>query len=236
MTAPTSGPEKAKYAAALKAMDYVEPGMKIGLGTGSTAFHFVNLMGERVAAGDNFKCVPTSSRTAEQAKSLNIPLITLDKAKRLDLVVDGADEFDPDMNLIKGAGGALLQEKLVAMAAKKMIVISDESKEVQQLGKFTLPVEVVQFGWEGTLKRVERQLKRVGLEGKTITRRLDGKKPYVTDEGHYLLDLQLDVIEDPAKLARQLKQIVGVVETGLFIKIADTVIVGYENGTTKVIG
>ncbi len=236
MTAPKSGPEKAKYTAALKAMDYVEPGMRIGLGTGSTAYYFVNLIGERVANGEKFKCVPTSYTTAKQASELNIPLVTLEEVNRLDLIVDGADEFDPDRNLIKGGGGALLQEKLVALMAKKMVVISDESKEVPTLGKFPLPVEIVQFGWESTQKRVAKLLSKADVGGLEIKRRMAGEQPLVTDEGHFILDLHLDRIGDAPKLHRQLKQIAGVVETGLFIKIADIVIVGHEDGTSKVIG
>ena len=236
MSIPSSGPEKAKYAAALKAMDYVKPGMKLGLGTGSTAFHFVNLIGAEVAKGADFLCVPTSSVTKSQAEKLNIPLTTLDEIGRLDLVVDGADEFDPDNNLIKGAGGALLQEKLVAIAAKKMIVISDDRKEVKTLGAFPLSVEVVQFGWEGTQARIAKTLEKSSVAGTKITRRMDGTNPYVTDEGHFILDLHLEKIDDAPRLARRLKQIVGLVETGLFINIAKTVIVGYEDGTTKVIG
>ena len=231
-----TGPEKAKLAAATKALEFVKSGMKLGLGTGSTAFHFVNLIGARVAAGDEFLCVPTSSKTKAQAEGLNIPLTTLDEIGALDLVVDGADEFDPENNLIKGAGGALLQEKLVAMSAKKMIVISDDSKQVETLGKFPLSVEVIQFGWETTQARIAKLLPKADVEGFEITRRMDGKKPYVTDEGHFILDLHLLKIADAPKLARRLKLIVGVVETGLFINIAKTVIVGYEDGTTKVIG
>lgn len=236
MSIPKSGPAKAKYVAALKAMEYVKPGMKLGLGTGSTAYYFVNLIGAEVANGLDVLCVPTSSKTKAQAEKLKIPLTTLDEAGRLDLVVDGADEFDPANNLIKGAGGALLQEKLVATAAKKMIVISDDSKEVDALGAFPLPVEVIQFGWENTQARIVKSLEKAEVGGNKVVRRMAGKKPYITDEGHYILDLHLESITDAPKLSRRLKQIVGVVETGLFINFAKFIIVGNADGTTKVIG
>lgn len=236
MSIPKSGPEKAKYIAALKAMEYVKPGMKLGLGTGSTAYHFVNLIGEAVARGEDYLCVPTSSQTKAQANGLNIPLTTLDEVGHLDVVIDGADEFDPDLNLIKGGGGALLQEKLVACSAADMIVISDDSKEVSTLGRFPLPVEVVQFGWESTQHRIAMLLKDADVHGHAITRRMDGETPFITDEGHYIFDLHLIKIANAPGLADELKKLVGVVETGLFIDIAKKVIVGNADGTSKVIG
>ncbi len=159
--------------------------------------------------------------------------MTLDQAGWLDLVVDGADEFDPHKNLIKGGGGALLQEKIVAAASDRMIVISDPSKEVQTLGAFDLPVEIVRFGWQTTTKLVARCLEGHDVDGRDWTLRGDG--PYVTDEGHYILDLKLGRIGDPEGLNRDLNLIPGVVETGLFCGLASTVIVGQEDGSARVI-
>lgn len=222
--------EAGKRAAALKALDFVENGMRLGLGTGSTAKWFVDLL---AGSGKKVTCVPTSSRTKAQAEALNIPLVTLDQAGWLDLVVDGADEFDPHKNLIKGGGGALLQEKIVAAASDRMIVISDPSKEVQTLGAFDLPVEIVRFGWKTTTKLVARCLEGHDVDGRDWTLRGDG--PYVTDEGHYILDLKLGRIGDPEGLNRDLNLIPGVVETGLFCGLASMVIVGQEDGSARVI-
>ena len=231
MSEPLSPAEAGKRAAALKALDYVEDGMRVGLGTGSTAKWFVDLLAE---SGKNVTGVPTSSRTKAQAEALNIPLVTLDQAGWLDLVVDGADEFDPDLNLIKGGGGALLQEKIVAAASERMVVISDPSKEVAALGGFDLPVEVVQFGWRTTSKLVERCLVQHDVDGRDWTIRGDG--PYVTDEGHFILDLKLGRIGDPVALNRDLNLIPGVVETGLFCGMASAVILGQPDGSARTIG
>ena len=235
MEKPEPGPERAKFAAAEKALDFVEPGMLLGLGTGSTADIFVRLLGERVAEGLEITGVPTSTRTRDLAASLNIPLTTLEEVEKLDLVIDGADEFDRRMNLIKGGGGALLQEKLVATAADKMVVITDRSKQVSHLGAFPLPVEVVKFGWKLTAKRIYEIISCAFVGGVDIIRRMDGDKPYITDEGHYILDLHLKKIDEPEKMAGQLKELVGVVDSGFFIEIADAVIVGREDGTTRLI-
>lgn len=235
MEIPTEGAAKAKYLAAAKALEFVKPGMKLGLGTGSTAAYFVELLGEKVAEGLEVLCVPTSSATKAQAEALGIPLTTLGEIRWLDLVVDGADEFDRRMNLIKGGGGALLQEKLVATAADKMIVISDNSKRVATLGAFPLPVEVVRFGWEVTENKILEIISRAFVGGVGISRRMAGDEPFVTDEGNYILDLHLKKIDEPPILAEQLKHVVGVVETGFFIDIAKVIIVGKEDGTTRVI-
>lgn len=235
MEIPTEGAAKAKYLAAEKALEFVKPGMKLGLGTGSTAAYFVDLLGEKVAEGLDVLCVPTSSATKAQAEALGIPLTTLGEIRWLDLVIDGADEFDGRMNLIKGGGGALLQEKLVATAAEKMIVISDNSKRVKTLGAFPLPVEVVRFGWEVTENKILEIISRAFVGGVGISRRMDGDKPFITDEGHYILDLHLKKIDEPPVLAAQLKEIVGVVESGFFIDICKVIIVGKEDGTTRVI-
>ncbi len=235
MEKPAPGPDRAKFAAAEKALDYVETGMTLGLGTGSTAAYFVKLLGERVADGLQVVGVPTSTRTRELAESLNIPLTTLNEAGKLDVVIDGADEFDRRMNLIKGGGGALLQEKLVAIAADKMVVISDDTKMVPHLGKFPLPVEVVRFGWKTTEKRILDVISCAFVGGIDIVRRMDGDAPYITDEGHYILDLHLKKIDEPEKMARQMKELDGVVDSGFFIDIASVVIVGKQDGTTRII-
>lgn len=235
MEKPAPGPDRAKYAAAEKALDYVEPGMILGLGTGSTAAYFVEMLGERVAQGLDIIGIPTSTRTRDQAASLNIPLTTLEEVDHLDVVIDGADEFDRRMNLIKGGGGALLQEKLVATAADKMVVITDDTKRVTHLGKFPLPVEVVQFGWKMTQKRIYDVICHAFVGGVDIVRRMEGDTPYITDEGHFILDLHLVKIDEPEKMAWQLKELIGVVDSGFFIEIADAVIVGKQDGTTRVI-
>ena len=223
--------ERAKRAASLRALDFVEDGMKLGLGTGSTAKWFVDLLGQ---SDKRITGVPTSSRTWAQAEGLGIPLATLDEAGWLDLTVDGADEFDGAMNLIKGGGGALLQEKIVASASDAMVVIADPSKEVATLGAYDLPVEIVRFGWATTTRMLSACLEDQDVDSRTWTLR-GGEAPYVTDEGHYILDLQLGRIGDVAKLNRDLNLIPGVVETGLFCDIATTVIVGHVDGTARII-
>ena len=223
--------ELGKRAAAMRALDFVEEGMTLGLGTGSTAKWFVDLLAE---SGKQVVGVPTSSVTQAQADSLGIRTTTLDKAGWLDLTVDGADEFDRDMNLIKGGGGALLQEKIVATASNRMVVITDPSKEVATLGAFDLPVEVVRFGWETTTRLVAECLAAHEVGGRDWSRR-GNYDPFVTDEGHYTLDLKLGRIGDPVALNRDLNLIPGVVETGLFCGIATTVIVGEPDGNARVI-
>ena len=223
--------ELGKRAAAIRALDFVEDGMKLGLGTGSTAKWFVDLLAK---SGKRVTGVPTSSVTKAQAEGLGIPLTTLDQAGWLDLTVDGADEFDGQMNLIKGGGGALLQEKIVATASDQMVVITDPSKEVAALGAFDLPVEVVHFGWGTTSRLVAECLETHDVAGRDWARR-GGDDAFVTDEGHYILDLKLGRVGDPVALNRDLNLIPGVVETGLFCGIASTVIVGQPDGTARVI-
>ncbi|MEM0943083.1 MAG: ribose-5-phosphate isomerase RpiA [Pseudomonadota bacterium] len=228
--------DAAKRAAALAAADLVEAGMTLGLGTGSTAVFLVDEIGRRVAGGLEVVAVPTSSRTRAQAEGLGIPLTTLGEVGRLDLTIDGADEFDGALNLIKGGGGALLQEKIVAAASDRMLVISDPSKEVPTLGAYPLPIEIVRFGWQATERHVAACLASADVEGRQITRRMADGKAYVTDEGHYIFDLSLGRIGDPAGLNAALNLIPGVVETGLFTGLASQVIVGHEDGTARVIG
>ncbi len=228
--------DRAKYAAAERALDFVKDGMRLGLGTGSTAAWFVRLLGEKVKnEGLDVTCVPTSSRTRDLADSLGIKLTTLDAIGWLDLTVDGADEFDPELNLIKGGGGALLQEKIVATASDQMLVISDDTKQVNNLGAFPLPVEVVRFGWETTKAIIEDTLSESEVVGQKVSIRLSQKEPYITDEGHYILDLHLHKIASPKVLGLLLNQIPGVVEHGLFIDVADVVAIGYASGESRLL-
>lgn len=227
--------EKAKYVSAKRASEYVEDGMKVGLGTGSTAAWLVRCLGERVRKeGLKIKGVPTSSRTAKLALELGIELLTLDEAKWLDLTIDGADEFDASLNLIKGGGGAHLQEKIVATASDKMIVITDTSKKVDMLGAFPLPLEVIPFGWQTTRMLVEEALENMNVSGRQTTLRMNGDAPFVTDEGNHILDLHLQRIVNPRELSLALNQMPGVVENGLFLDICDVVIVGYGDGRVEI--
>lgn len=226
--------DKAKFVAAKRAADLVEDGMRVGLGTGSTAAWLVRCLGEMVREqGLNFTAVPTSTRTAELAREMGIRVISLDEAKWLDLTIDGADEFDADLNLIKGGGGALLQEKIVATASDQMVVIADAGKEVETLGAFPLPAEVIPFGWQTTQALIEETLVSMDVLGRTATLRMNGDAPFVTDEGNYILDLHLKRIGNCRQLAMVLNQIPGVVENGLFIDICDTVIIGYGDGEVE---
>ena len=219
-----------KQAAALRALDFVQPGMRLGLGTGSTAALFVAALAQRVAEGLRITGVPTSTATRMQAESLNIPLTTLDETPELDLTIDGADEFDPALQLIKGGGGALLREKIVAAASARMIVIADGSKQVAQLGRFPLPVEVNIFGLEATLRQVSRVARSHGSLGGVSLRRTSGGLPFITDGGHCILDCAFGVIADAPALSLALHRIPGVVEHGLFLGLASTIIAADEAG------
>ena len=226
--------DKAKFVAAKRAVDYVEDGMRVGLGTGSTAAWMVRCLGELVRDdGLKIKGVPTSTRTAALARDVGIEVISLDEAKWLDLTIDGADEFDGDLNLIKGGGGALLQEKIVATASDQMIVIADVGKEVETLGAFPLPIEVIPFGWQTTRALVEEMLISMDVLGRDVTLRMNGDRPFITDEGNHILDLHLNRIGNARQLAMVLNQVPGVVENGLFIDICDIVIVGYGDGRVE---
>jgi len=227
--------DKAKFVAAKRAVDFVESGMRVGLGTGSTAAWMVRCLGEMVRDdGLKIKGVPTSTRTAELARQVGIQVISLDEAKWLDLTIDGADEFDANLNLIKGGGGALLQEKIVATASDQMIVISDASKEVENLGAFPLPVEVVPFGWQTTKAILEETLINLEVLGRNASLRLNGDAPFVTDEGNFILDLHLNRIGNVRQTALVLNQVPGVVENGLFVDICDVVVVGHGDGLVEV--
>lgn len=227
--------DKAKFVAAKKATEYVKSGMKVGLGTGSTAAWLVQCLGEMVRNdGLRIKGVPTSSRTAQLAREVGIEVISLDEAKWLDLTIDGTDEYDSNLNLIKGGGGAHLQEKIVATASDQMIVIADVTKKVDTLGAFPLPVEVIPFGWQTTKTLIEETLIGMDVLGQTTTLRMNGDAPFITDEGNHILDLHLNRIGNPRQLSLVLNQIPGLVENGLFIDICDTVIIGYGDGRVEV--
>ena len=235
MPAELSPIDKAKFVAAKRAVDFVKPGMKVGLGTGSTAAWMVRCLGERVRdEGLRVIGVPTSTRTAELARAVGITVSTLDDAKWLDLTIDGADEFDQNLALIKGGGAALLHEKIVATASDQMIVIADAATEVAQLGAFPLPVEVIPFGWQTTKALIEEMLVSMDVMNSEVTLRMNGVRPLVTDEANYIMDLHLRLIGNPRQLALVLNQIPGVVENGLFIDICDIVVIGHADGKVTV--
>lgn len=230
--AETSHPDSAKLAAAREAVALVRDGMKLGLGTGSTASLMVRELAARTQAeGLSLRCAATSAATGELACSLGLTVQSLDEIGWLDLTIDGADEVDPDLHLIKGGGGAHLREKIVAAASRRMVVIADPGKVVERLGAFPLPVEVVQFGFETTRSLIRRALDDLGLTGRDVLHRLRGSEPWVTDEGNWLLDLHLGEIPDPVSLARALSAIPGVVEHGLFLGMCDLAIIGRPDGS-----
>ena len=232
MSANLSPKDQAKFVAAKRACEFVEDGMKLGLGTGSTAAWMVRCLADRIdKEGLKVKGVPTSNRTADLAKELGIETISLDQAGQLDLTIDGTDEFDENLNLVKGGGGALLQEKVVAAASNKMIVIADTGKSVSQLGKFPLPVEVLGFGINSSQSLLEKLLHSQDVDQSIIKTRMSNNLPFITDEGNYILDLHLGRIGDPATLNVTLNQVPGVVENGLFVNMCDLILIGDEDGT-----
>ena len=215
--------DQEKEAAARASLQYVKDGQVVGLGTGSTAAYFIKLLGEKVQSGLRIKGIPTSVRSRDLAQSLNIPLTTLDECQEIDVTVDGADEVDPQLRLIKGGGGALLREKIVASATRTMVVVADASKQVQTLGKFPLPVEVIKFAQALVAKRIAAM-------GAQVEVRLNpDKTPYVTDENNHILDCRFGVIQDADRLARELSQMPGVVEHGLFIGMASVALFARGN-------
>ena len=227
--------DRSKYACALRASALVENGMKVGLGTGSTAYWLVYHLAERVRnEGLEFVGVPTSKKTREQAQAEGLKLISMDDAGRLDITIDGADEFDQSMNLIKGGGGAHLQEKIVAFGSDRMVVIADETKKVNKLGKFPLPVEFLKFGNASSQKQIEALLIAQNYSDFTVQMRMEKNKPFITDEGNYIFDLNLGEIQNPRKLCIDLNIIPGVVENGLFIDVCKAVVIGYSDGTAKI--
>lgn len=220
---------KAKRLAGEKAAKNVKDGMIIGLGTGSTAYWAIQKISSMVKAGLKIKAVPTSKETAELAEKGGIELIELAEVEKLDLTIDGADEVDPDLNLIKGGGGALLREKIVASASEKLIIVADETKLVEKLGKFPLAVEICQFSWAFTKRKIEK------LGCSSQLRKDDNGEIYITDNGNYIIDCHFVKIDNPAELEVQLNKIPGVVENGIFSYMADIIIVGYKNNDIKII-
>lgn len=225
--------EREKENAAAAAIEFVEDGMTIGLGTGSTAKFFVEMLAEEIADGLVIKGVPTSEETRRLAESLGVPLLPIEQVDRIHLTVDGADEVDDEAQLIKGGGAALLREKIIANASDLMVVIADPSKAVEVLGAFPLPVEVTPFGYTITAKKVFDALKSAGvLRPKIDVRTGGGNKPIITDGGNYILDCHCSIIPDAPKAALLLSNVPGVVEHGLFIGLARTVIIGDEDGAS----
>lgn len=223
-----------KRAAAQRALSFIEPRMRLGLGTGSTASVFVELLGAEVSRGLSVLCVPTSEQTRVLASRLGIPLTTLDETPLLDLTIDGADELDSELRLIKGGGGALLREKIVATASDRMVVIADVSKKVEKLGAFRLPVEVARFGATATRNMIEMLAADSGCQGDIALRLLSDGTPFVTDGGNYIFDCAFGQIEDPESLDEALKFIPGVVENGLFLGIADVAVIGGPDGVSVI--
>lgn len=222
--------DELKRQAAARALQEVRDGMKLGLGTGSTAKHFVELLGERVRAGLKVVGVPTSEATRADAQRCGIPLTTLDELDHLDLTVDGTDEIDPALNLIKGGGGALLREKIVAAASDRMIVIADDSKWVEALGRYPLPVEVIPFGLAATRRAMRTAFAESEVSGQMALRKAKDGHVFVTDGGHWILDAHLGRIKDAARLAKLLSAIPGVVEHGLFIGLTSTAVLAGAQG------
>ncbi len=208
-----------------KAAEYVEDGMTVGLGTGSTVNWTVIKLGEMVANGLKIRGIPTSVQTEKLAREHNIPLVDFSEVTDLDIAIDGADEIDPELNLIKGGGGALVREKLVAASSRRFIVVADDSKLVEKLGEFPLPVEIVPFAWETTEKRVAEF-------GINPQRRMKKGEPFVSDNGNYILDCNCGAIDDPVDLHTKLKLLVGVVETGLFVGMTDIAIIAGTDGVS----
>jgi len=223
-----------KRAAAARALEFVQDGMRLGLGTGSTAAHFVDLLGERVRGGLDVVAVPTSEATRAQAAKLGIALTTLDETPELDLTVDGADEVAPDLTVIKGGGGALLREKIVAEASARMVVIADDSKWVSVLGHFPLPIEIAPFGAKATGRAIDAALRAAGCSGPVVLRKGNDGKAFVTDGGHWILDAHLRRIVDPPVLATRLAAVPGVMEHGLFIGLVRTAILAGSDGVRLV--
>lgn len=219
---------QAKKAAGEKAAALVQSGMLVGLGTGSTAYWAIERIGAMVKEGLNIRAVATSEASEQQARALGIPITSFSEIQQLDIDIDGADEVSESLQIIKGGGGALLREKIVAMASRKRVIVADERKYVKHLGQFPLPLEIVPFGWELVFKAVQ------SIQGNPVLRTKEDK-PYITDNGNYIIDCAFGQIIDPEQLHHQLKAITGVVETGLFINLKPTVIIAYANGDVKTI-
>ena len=217
-----------KQIAGEKAIDFVKPGMIVGLGTGSTAYWAIRELGARIKQGLEIRAVPTSTQSELLARELNIPIAPFGEVDRIDLDIDGADEVDRDLNLIKGGGGALLREKIIASASDRILIVADESKLVQSLGNFPLPVEVFPFAWELTF----RQLKQLGCI--PVLRR-EKDQHFISDNGNFIIDCAFGVMSDPSRILRQLGKIPGIAGHGLFLGMADIVIIGKENGKSEIL-
>lgn len=211
-----------------KSAEYIKDGMVVGLGTGSTAYHMVNAVGERVKNGLKIKAIPTSNATEAQARALGIPLLTIDEIDHIDLVLDGVDEIDPQFGAIKGGGGALYREKVVASLAKEVIWIMDESKLVEQIGAFPLPVEIAQYGAKQTIEKM------ASYGWNPVLRVRDGKN-YITDNGNFIVDMHLGAGFDIEKIRKTLDTMVGVLEHGLFLNMCKRIVVGTSSGEAKII-
>jgi len=222
MGAGTMTTEQEKQEAARRSLLFVKDGYVVGLGTGSTASYAINLLGERVREGLNILGIPTSVKSRDLAVRLGIPLTSFEESPLIDVTIDGADEINPALQLIKGGGGALLREKIVASASRKVVIIADSSKQVAVLGKFPLPVEVVPFAEALLIRRIR------ALGASVVVRRDQSDQPFVTDEGHHILDCSFGTIPDPHWLAEELDRMPGLVEHGLFLDLTDVALIGKE--------
>lgn len=221
--------EMAKRAAGLHAVSYVEDGMVVGLGTGSTTYYALEALGKRVDEGLHVRGVPTSLKTVELAREFGIPLLEdYEGFERVDLTIDGADEIDGDLNAIKGGGGALTWEKMVAIASEREVIVVDDAKPVKLLGRFPVAVEVIRMGW----RQCQRRLEKLGC--RPLLRKGDDGRPTVTDGGNYIIDCQFDLISHPAELEGELNRTPGVVENGLFVGLIDVLVVGFSDGRVDV--
>lgn len=208
-----------KKAVGEKAAELVKDGMKVGLGSGSTVYWMIRKLGERIQSSNlNVEGIPSSNQTVQWAEEFGVPLTDFSKVKHLDITIDGADEVDENLHLIKGGGAALFREKIIAQAAKEFVIIADSSKMVTKLGKFSLPVEVLPFGWE----RTANEISKLGCVPRL---RMNNEEILITDNGNYILDCPFNLIENPGQLNKEIKEIVGVIETGLFVDMADKIIV-----------
>jgi ribose 5-phosphate isomerase A len=219
--------DEIKQLVAKQAAQLVQNNMTVGIGSGSTVYWLIMELGSRVKKGLFFRAIPTSKKTASLCAQQNIPLAELNDVTALDITIDGADEIDPNLQLIKGGGGALLQEKMVAAASRELFILADETKLVKQLGKFPLPLEVIPFGW----KQVQRHIQETWQVKASL--RIENDQPFVSDHGHYILDCPFHKIENPDILTYELNAIPGVVDNGLFVNMADLVLIGHADGRTE---
>jgi len=233
---PSKPQDQAKLAAGRKAIEvYLKDGMRIGLGSGTTSHWFVRALGEKVREGFDVAGVPTSTATRDLAIQCGVPLLDLNDVEELDLIIDGADEIDHAGRMIKGGGACLLWEKMVARVSRRMVAVVDDAKVVDTLGKYPLPIEVIQFGWRSTGRELQKLFSRFGHEHVPMILRGGEANPVITDSGHYILDWQLDRIERPDELAPLFNEIPGVVEHGLFVGIAHEMVIGHADGSAEIV-